>query len=471
MKKKTLIVVFILLITCTLLYSEERGLQILANQLDENLQIGKQYFLIIGIDRYEQWMPLQNPVSDAKEIKNILTSRYYVDEVIELYDEDASKANILRTFRDLQEKLEINDSLFIYYAGHGHLDYTTNSGYWIPVNAGIDDLEQSNWISNGQILGLISNIKASHICLISDSCFSGDILSTFRGITPNEFDIPYYREAYKLTSRQILTSGASESVPDVSEFSHQLKMALEKNNDSFIDPLVLFNQIRLGVSETLPLFGSLNGTGHQDGSSFILFLKDNAQEPVITEDTMEQDEVAVRPENKPTEDKGPRRMEENYFSSGAGFDFVIPVGDYNELMTTGYRPVTFFNFNIVKDWGVIGIGFVTGVTIESTEDGLSPAYSFYTIPIGASVEYATNFGIPFYGFVELSGGVNINIVNYDDDEENTASALPFIEPSIGIGFYFTPRINLSAYCGLRMMFIDGTTFSGLTPGIKFEANF
>ncbi len=469
MKKKTIIVIFILLLICPFLYSEERGLQILANQLEQSTQIGKQYFLIIGIDRYEQWMPLQNPVRDAKEISNIISSRYYIDEIIELFDEEATKANIIRTFHNLQQRLEINDSLFIFYAGHGHIDNTTNSGFWIPVNAGTDQYEQANWLPNSQILGLIQNIKATHVLLISDSCFSGDLLNVTRGIAPSSFDIPYFKEAYQRTSRQVITSGASETVPDESEFTLQLKMALQKNSSSFIDPLMLFNQIRLGVSETLPLFGSLSGTGHQEGASFILFLKEN---DISDPGYIQADDNSIPIIDQKTEDKGPKRMEENYFSTGAGFTFIIPVGDSQDLFATGYRPIVFFNYNIVKNWGEIGIGAISGVTITATIDNYSPVYNMYTIPLGASIGYSTNFGIPFYGFAKFTGGVNLNIVSFESSaEENTTVAVPFLEPSLGIGYYFTPNINLSAYCGIRMMFFSGTTFLGVSPGISLAASF
>jgi hypothetical protein len=37
---------------------------------------------------------------------------------------------------------------------------------------------------------------------------------------------------------------------------------------------MLYNQIRLGVKGTTPLFGDLKDSGHQEGSSFLLFLRE-----------------------------------------------------------------------------------------------------------------------------------------------------------------------------------------------------
>jgi hypothetical protein len=125
-----------------------------------------------------------------------------------------------------------------------------------------------------------------HICLIVDACFSGDILNISRG-KPEEITSEYFYRAYKRTSRQVLTSGGLESVPDRSEFTFLLLRALTYNTSPYIDPLMLFEEIRLGMSKTTPLLGELKQTGHQDGASFLLFLKDkipDSAEPLDPEE-------------------------------------------------------------------------------------------------------------------------------------------------------------------------------------------
>jgi hypothetical protein len=139
---------------------------------------------------------------------------------------------------------------------------------------------QENWLPNTQIRGLISKLKATHVCLITDACFSGDILNSTRSISPT-IDNEYFRKAYERTSRQVLTSGASETVPDRSEFCRLLKMALEKNKNAYLDPVMLFNEIRLGVRKTIPMIGNLKETGHQDGASFLLFLKVGEEDKIV----------------------------------------------------------------------------------------------------------------------------------------------------------------------------------------------
>jgi len=254
-------------------YAQKRGgdLEGIASEnLGPQTNIGKQYALFIAVDAYRYWPALKKPVSDAKEIRDILKKDYYIDEVFELYNAQASKANITRTFSDLQSKLGVHDSLFIYYAGHGHLDKNSNAGFWIPVDGGTDQYEQSNWLPNSQIRGYISQFKTIHVFMVSDACFSGDILSTTRALPP-QIDNAYYRKAYALTSRQVLTSGSSETVPDQSEFSSALINCLRKNTTPMLDPLGIYNDVRLSIKSTTPLYGTLNAANHQDGATFLFF--------------------------------------------------------------------------------------------------------------------------------------------------------------------------------------------------------
>ena len=85
---------------------------------------GNQWLFVVGIDNYANWLPLKTAVNDAAAVKDVLLSRYYFDSahLIELYDEQATRKNILEKFRYLANNVVENDSLIIFYAGHGFLD-------------------------------------------------------------------------------------------------------------------------------------------------------------------------------------------------------------------------------------------------------------------------------------------------------------------------------------------------------------
>lgn len=247
---------------------------------------GNQWLFVIGIDTYIEWPRLKTAVNDARSVKNVLLSRYHFnsDHLIELYDEDATRANILSKLRWLARNIIEDDSLFIFYAGHGHLDPITKSGSWIPVESGTKDV--SAWISNNDIKNYlrIDAIKAKHILLVSDSCFSGDFFRGHRGKLPEVTDA-VIKKAYTLSSRQALTSGGLEPVSDAgfgnnSVFSYFLVKTLEENKDPFLVPSAFFSSIRAGVAENaeqFPQFGSLKDTGGQQGGELVLFLKQDAR--------------------------------------------------------------------------------------------------------------------------------------------------------------------------------------------------
>ncbi len=252
--------------------AQDRGLSVIAREItgSPNFEVGRQYAVIIGIDRYQNWMPLKKAVSEARDIKNVLSENYYIDEFIELYDDDATASNIRKLFsQTLPARLGIHDSLLVFYAGHGHLD-DSKSGFWIPIDGGTDILTQDRWIPNAQLRNYLGQLKVQRLLVMADACFSGDLLNTSRSATPT-VDSAYFKRALQLTSRQVLSSGASETVPDESEFARQLLSYLERNTEPMIDALSIFERIRKGMTQTLPLFGTL--PGNENGASYILFRK------------------------------------------------------------------------------------------------------------------------------------------------------------------------------------------------------
>jgi len=235
---------------------------------------GKQWAVFIGIDQYSEQDPLLYPVKDAKEIKNILLEHYFIDEVRELYNKDATAGAIRRLFIDLQEKTGINDSVFIFHAGHGINEEKTKTSAWLPYNAGKDVLEQNNWLSHKELRSLLDSIKAKHVFLISDSCYSGDLLDARRGMSNVIIDYP---AAYNALSRQAMSSGASEEVDDKSEFASRLKSTLLRTETAYLTPDTILSQIKdvrtAQELRTQPLLAVIPGSQHQLGGSFLFFRK------------------------------------------------------------------------------------------------------------------------------------------------------------------------------------------------------
>lgn len=271
-----------LLLTAVASLASERGIGIKPVAPTGESVAGKQWLLTIGIDDYLHWPRLKTAVNDARAVRDVLLERYYFERenVVELFNAKATRKNILAALRELAHKVGPDDSLLIFYAGHGQLDSITKAGSWVPVESGLDD--SSAWITNQTIKDYLKAdaIKAKHILLISDSCFAGDFFRGSRGAPPEVTDV-VIKKAYQRASRQAITSGGVEPVSDAgfggnSVFSYFLISILRENDQPFLLPSALFPDVKAGVAqnaEQFPQLGSLHGVGGQEGGEFVLFLR------------------------------------------------------------------------------------------------------------------------------------------------------------------------------------------------------
>ena len=280
---------------------------------------GNQWLFVIGINSYINWPRLKTAVNDAKAVKDVLLRRYYFNKsyVIELYDENATREKILGQLRSLAKKVRPEDSLVIYYAGHGYIDPITKEGKWIPVESGRE--ETSAWISNHDVKNYLRTdaIKAKHILLVSDSCFSGDFFRGKRGKLPAVTD-KVIQKAYKYSSRQAITSGGLEPVSDDgfgnnSVFAHFFVKALKENQKPFLIPSDLFAYVRAGVAENaeqLPRLGSLKDTGGQHGGELVFFLKQENKINVLAQSAKEKKAMIKRLAKREKESKANKEKEQ-----------------------------------------------------------------------------------------------------------------------------------------------------------------
>lgn len=283
----------LLILFTTNLNANKRGIDLRIKSPEGREVKGDLWLFVIGINNYIKWPRLRTAVNDARAVRDVLISRYHFEEeqLIELYNEEATRKNILDRLRYLAVNVEENDSLIIFYAGHGHLDSITKEGSWIPVES--DTVDVSAWISNHDIKNYmrVDAIRAKHILLISDSCFAGDFFRNQRAKLPEVSD-ETIKKAFNLTSRQAITSGGIEPVSDDgfglnSVFSHFLVTTLKENQKPFLIPSDFFPDIAAGVEENagqFPRLGSLTGTGGQRGGEIVLFLNQKAKIEDLTEE-------------------------------------------------------------------------------------------------------------------------------------------------------------------------------------------
>ena len=325
-----------------------RGLSVVRAPTGETLR-GDNWLLLIAIGRYREWGNLRGPGKDVDALKEVLLDRYTfdADHMIELRDDKATKEGIIKAFKSLGRKLRPDDNLFVYYAGHGHTDEDSGTGYWIPHDAGADTTAQGRWLPNAAVRGYLRSMKCSHVLLVSDSCFSGDLLDEQRGQLPQITDA-YFRRAYQMQARQVLTSGGSEPVSDAglggqSAFAFHLVRTLERNRKPYLDPLQLFVHIRAGVKGQMPLLGALKGAGHQEGGAYIFFLREGgaartARTPTPPSGGLDLSDLTQQSEARKQWDAWLARMKADYregeqFASGSS-DAALNVKAWQRFVDT-----------------------------------------------------------------------------------------------------------------------------------------
>lgn len=235
------------------------------------IPIGENYFLGIGINSYSHFKHLNNAEKDVQNLAEVLTIQYTFEPAnIDIIPSiEATRRNILKKLHEYQDKVSSKDKLLIYYAGHGYLNPKNKLGYWIPVDAAKDEV--ADLISNAEIQEIIRTYQAKHVLLISDSCFSASLLM-------RNAQVKNTSKHWEATnSRYIFTSGKEEvedgEIGKNSPFAREIIDVLKSNQFEEINIGLLADQVTKNVgndheqkAEATPLFRS----GHK-GGQFIFY--------------------------------------------------------------------------------------------------------------------------------------------------------------------------------------------------------
>ena len=148
----------------------------------------QQRALVIGIDKYKEtdrapFPELDGCKNDAESMKILVSAKYNFpnNQIKELYNDQATRENILKSINDLLDKSRKGDVAFIFYAGHGsqvknslnhednHLDQSI-----VPVDtwkANVPD------IRNKELAAIFNKFidKGVMLTCIFDCCHSGAI--------------------------------------------------------------------------------------------------------------------------------------------------------------------------------------------------------------------------------------------------------------------------------------------------------
>jgi len=242
---------------------------------------GRFHALVIGNNNYRTLPNLRSAVADAQAVARVLKQRYGFKVTLL---QDASRYQILSALNELREKLNEDDSLLIYYAGHGELDEKNMRGHWLPVDA--EPGSSANWISNISVTDVLNTMSARHVMIIADSCYSGALTRSAlarldAGMTKDAREA-WLKAMVNQRSRTALTSGGLEPVLDAGGGNHSIfaRVLLEvlESNDDVIEGQRLYQEVSARVTwaaqwslfEQVPQYAPIKFAGHESGDFFLV---------------------------------------------------------------------------------------------------------------------------------------------------------------------------------------------------------
>lgn len=234
-------------------------------------EIRQKRALLIGINHYQDRdIPsLESAVRDVAAVGQSLASKQgYQVQVVQ----DVGRAEMVEAIVQLAANTAPEDSVVVYYAGHGFLDEDTGKGYWIPSDGRADTPDK--WLSNEDISRLLALIPARQVMLVSDSCYLGS-LTREHTLQASELDHST-KEVLARRSVIVMSSGGEEPVSDegkegFSIFAWSMQRSMQDVSRISAGGR-LFGDIRTRVMASYPQtpqYGASMSAGHQVGGDYL----------------------------------------------------------------------------------------------------------------------------------------------------------------------------------------------------------
>jgi WD40 repeat protein len=145
------------------------------------------HVLVVGINRYKNSaLDLNYAASDARDVAKYFKGKgrglFPQTSIIELYDDQATRANILNQFQALKDKARPEDVVVIYFAGHG--DSVGEEWYFVPhdcVRPYVKEELSAGGLSASLISQELSHTQSRKVVVLLDACKAGTAEAAFRG--------------------------------------------------------------------------------------------------------------------------------------------------------------------------------------------------------------------------------------------------------------------------------------------------
>jgi hypothetical protein len=261
---------FVLLLVLLLIensFAAMRGIRATSKHGEELFLYKDYHALVVGISDYDRWPDLPNAAKDAKEVAGKLMEMGFTVRLALNPTSQEMRLLLNELVYDIGGESDV--AALVYFAGHGETETladNTKMGYLIPKNCPLlrDDPKgfALNAIGMREIEAFSLRIKAKHVLMLFDSCFSGSLFSLVRAV-PHDIS-----EKSTLPVRQYITAGREEEqVPDKSMFKRCFLIGLEGDADLTGDGYITGSELGLYLSEKVvnytrrrqhPQYGKIN---------------------------------------------------------------------------------------------------------------------------------------------------------------------------------------------------------------------
>jgi len=283
-------------------YAFTRGIKV-TDKNGEKLYLYKDYHaLIVGVSNYKWWPKLPNAANDAKEVAEKLKTLGF--EVKLVLDPTYREMRTVLNEMVYQMGNQKSRALLFYYAGHGETETLadqTKMGYIIPKDCPLLEKNPMGFgthaISMRDIESISLRIKAKHVLMLFDSCFSGSLFALVRAVPAA------ITEKSALTVRQFITAGREdEQVPDKSMFKRCLLIGLEGDADLTGDGYITGSELGMYLSEKVvnythrrqhPQYGKINNPDLDRGDFIFVPIEVQKTEDAVEKKQQQKNEALV----------------------------------------------------------------------------------------------------------------------------------------------------------------------------------
>lgn len=244
----------------------------LQTESDTKSSFSSGHALVIAIAAYTEVNALPAVViNDAREVSKILTSSNYCGyepkNVVSLLDSEATIEAIRRELQALALKAKSDDTVIIYFSGHGANLGTplVPASALVPVDCSLSDVSNTVLLEE-EFSSALSGIKVKRLVVFIDACHSGGA-GSFKGLESNlapnlgfsEKSLGRLAEGIgrviiassRASETSLILPGASNSL-FTEHLVSALKGAAHTKKDGFIRVFDIFNYVSEKVKADVP---------------------------------------------------------------------------------------------------------------------------------------------------------------------------------------------------------------------------